>query len=124
MLSRFEQSNLLLERPDENNDNCSVYVADFGIAKLFIESLPSRFTQSELRPRLNPRWLAPELIENQYSPRTLQSDVYAFAVTAVQVISIFSPVEPLVTFCKKLFRFLRCNCLITMFHQTGFDARF
>jgi serine/threonine protein kinase len=87
----FRASNLLLERPDEKDENCCVYVADFGIAKLFVENLPSRFTLSTLRPRLNPRWLAPELIEDPYSPRTLQSDVYAFALTAVEVFSLQIP---------------------------------
>ncbi|KAG8953515.1 hypothetical protein FRC04_002357 [Tulasnella sp. 424] len=62
------------------NDDTHVQLCDFGLTKV----LHSR-TSTMMKGAGTVRWQSPELWEN--APRTLESDVYAFAMTIAEVIT-------------------------------------
>ncbi|EJD54231.1 kinase-like protein [Auricularia subglabra TFB-10046 SS5] len=80
--SALQPSNILVD------DNHRAIVADFGLAKA-LESLggETNYTLSN-GAQVSMRWMAPELSDSRYGT---PADVYAWSMTALQVLSGFQP---------------------------------
>jgi serine/threonine protein kinase len=63
------------------SDDLHAQICDFGLAKLFEES-----TASSLKGAGSLRWKSPEIADGE--PKTIESDVYAFGMTIVEVAEV------------------------------------
>ncbi|KAJ7575621.1 kinase-like domain-containing protein [Mycena floridula] len=65
----------------------TVKIGDFGISKLGESEGSMTIESQDIRSSLNVRWLASELMENSYAPRTKSTDLFAFARTITEIFS-------------------------------------
>ena len=62
-----------------------------GNAQLFVGwDIQIGSLDDETRPTSSPQWMAPELITGEVEIRTVHSDIYAFAMTSLQVLFFHS----------------------------------
>ncbi|KAH7339291.1 kinase-like domain-containing protein [Rhizoctonia solani] len=66
------------------SEDGEVKLTDFGLS--FLEESALRFTASQNHCEGTARWMAPELIQ-QSSPRCVETDVYAFGMTVVEIMT-------------------------------------
>ncbi|CAE6345870.1 unnamed protein product [Rhizoctonia solani] len=66
------------------NEEGEVKLTDFGLSVL--EESALRFTASQNHCEGTARWMAPELIK-QTSPRCMETDVYAFGMTVIEIMT-------------------------------------
>lgn len=78
------------------DENGAARLIDFGMSKL-IEEAASGYTTSSLNLG-TARWMSPELLHSQSKDchRTRSSDVYAFACTALEILSSKQPFEHII----------------------------
>ncbi|KAG8966362.1 hypothetical protein FRC05_002684 [Tulasnella sp. 425] len=67
------------------NDALEAVLADFGQSR-FMHDIPSPYVTEDILLG-TPRYMAPELLEDETAKHTLASDVYAFALVTLEVLS-------------------------------------
>lgn len=65
------------------NDALEAVLADFGQSR-FIHNIPSPYVTEDILLG-TPRYMAPELMEDETAQHTLASDIYAFSLVALEV---------------------------------------
>jgi serine/threonine protein kinase len=78
-MASLAQDNILI------NNELQPCLTDFGLASVI--EMQSRTTSGSAGVSGSVRWLAPEVLQGD--PRTCASDVYAFALTCLEVCSSF-----------------------------------
>ncbi|KAG8963752.1 hypothetical protein FRC00_005147 [Tulasnella sp. 408] len=67
------------------NDTLEAVLADFGQSR-FIHNIPSPYVTEDILLG-TPRYMAPELMEDETAQHTLASDIYAFSLVTLEVLS-------------------------------------
>jgi serine/threonine protein kinase len=76
-------------------------ICDFGLS-IILDGGPTGYTSSNFAGSL--RFLAPELLdENEESTKTVQTDIYAYACTCIEVWTILAGRHALYPACNPLF---------------------